>query len=170
MNANLVTQFIQLAYSKYICSDSEIRQYEEQLRALHEYKPRLMRMSATHMNRPWYFAERQNADYDTNIWDGLNEYYKAYNSLGYCIEYMIAYEYLMFMIFKYSNPPEDLKTLAIRPHDMVETIDRIMLDIDKFPHSSIELANALIVYYQVDVDRWTDIWRQRGFMYPRLHE
>lgn len=169
-DSNLVAQFIQLAYSRYIISNSEIRELKEQLSGLLEYKPALMRMHATHMNRPWYFTERQNADYTTNIWNGLNEYYKVHNKLGCTIEYKMSYEYLMFMIYNYSHPPEDLKTLAIRPYDMIETIERILLDLPNFKCQILELASSLVAYYQVDADRWRDIWRRYEFVYPRIHE
>jgi hypothetical protein len=164
------SQFIQLAYSKYIRSDCEISKLEEQVRSLHEYKPALMRMNARHMNCPWYFTERQYADYTTNIWDGLNEYYKAHNNLGRAIEYKMAYEYLMFMIYKYSHPPKDLTTLAIRPYNMIETIERIILDLDGFKCQVLELSNALLNSYQVDDYKWEEVWRKHDFAYPRIYE
>ena len=169
--SNIQTKLMNNAFCKYSESKNNLSILEANLDALAEYKPRLMRMGARHMNKPWFFANQQNVDLVTNeiIW--LNEYYKAYNAVGYCIEYIMAYEYLLFLIYHYSNPPENLETRMILPIDLVDTIDRIILDFDnQRNYPKLQLAESLVLSYHVDKDMWYPIWEQRGFQYPRIHE
>lgn len=169
--SNIQTKFINNALSEYNACKNKLATLEANLDALAEYKPRIMRMGARHMNKPWFFANHQNVDLVTNeiIW--LNEYYKAYNAVGYCLEYMMAYEYLMFLIHHHSNPPANLETRMIRPVDLVDTIDRIILEFGYWPvYPRLQLAESLVASYQVDLDIWRPIWEQRGFQYPRIHE
>jgi hypothetical protein len=167
---NLQIKFIQKGYAKYIECKHVYGALDANLNALNEFKPRLMRMGAKHMNKPWLFTDHQRADLVTNEINGLNEYFKAYNELGICTEYIMAYEYLMFLIYYYDKPPMNLETLKLRPIDLIDTIDRILLGINDNEIPTMELAKSLVVSYQVNVDMWMNIWHYHGFQYPRIHE